>query len=82
MIKSIALALLLNGSAFKKDQPIIVVEGDFLGCTGIVLDYIEGPFDNLYDLSLDYCPTRYIKSRYLLDNVSEAFIRDFSNPNK
>ena len=75
MIKSLALSILMSAPAFNNGDTVLVVKGNFKDCAGIITDVIQSVDDNLYDISLSSCSSRYIKRPYRLDGISESDLK-------
>ena len=72
--------LLMTAPAFKVGDTIKVVEDSILkGCTGHVIDVVEGPDANYYDIVLTHCPKIWFKGVRHEDLVIEASLEHYKN---
>ena len=72
MLSTIALITALTSPIYDKGDTVKVLEGTYKDCIGSVLDVLQAPEGDLYDLGLTKCPNRYIKGQYVVEGIPAA----------
>jgi hypothetical protein len=72
MLTSIVIITSLITTTFKLNDQVRVTKGDFKDCTGTVLDIIQPPGEDKYDVKLTYCPHMWFKGGRLVEGIPES----------
>jgi hypothetical protein len=78
MIKSLAFTVLMSTPVASIQDAVVITKGTYKDCTGVVVDVVQAVEDNLYDIDLDRCVSRFIKRPYQLRAVSESYVKKVS----